>query len=213
MCRCLPNDGNRSSQLAVRAALCAACTALSGLAERFAHCRLREIALGPCRNARFAQCQFGPKPHVWRLALGLAGWVLGVFGLVSIAAAQPTPETAHFRSLTDVDGLSQMSALALAQYGEGLLWIGTQVGLNRYDGAKFRTFDRSRDRFGSSAEHDVSALLSDPDGSLWVGTLNGLHQFDPATEEVRPLPAHAADVLGLLQQRVNGLIFAADGAL
>ncbi len=154
-----------------------------------------------------------PESQVWRWAVGLAGWMLGVFGLVSVAAAQPTPETAHFRSLTDVDGLSQMSALALAQDRQGLLWIGTQVGLNRYDGAKFRTFNRTRNRSGSSSEHDVSALLSDPDGSLWVGTLNGLHQFDPATEEVQPLRPHPDDVLGLLQQRINGLMFAADGAL
>lgn len=136
-------------------------------------------------------------------------WVL----LVSAALAQPTLETAHFRSLTDVDGLSQMSALALAQDREGLLWIGTQVGPNRCDGAWLRTFDRSRNRSGSSSEHDVLALLSDPDGSLWVGTLDGLHPFDPATEQVRPLPAHVDDKRGPLHQCINSMLFGRAGAL
>lgn len=125
----------------------------------------------------------------------------------------PTPATARFRSLTDVDGLSQMSALALAQDRDGLLWVGTQVGLNRYDGARFRTFDRWRHPTGPSSQHDVSALLEDRDGALWVGTLNGLYRFDPAREEVGPLRLADGVVAALEHQRINALTFDRSGAL
>lgn len=125
----------------------------------------------------------------------------------------PTPATARFRSLTDVDGLSQMTALALAQDRDGLLWVGTQVGLNRYDGARFRTFDRWRHPAGPSSQHDVSALLEDRDGALWVGTLNGLYRFDPAVEEVGPLRLATGVIAALEHQRINALAVDRSGAL
>jgi diguanylate cyclase (GGDEF)-like protein len=136
-------------------------------------------------------------------------------GLLPVAAAfaQPSPETARFRILNDVDGLSQMSALAIAQDRQGLIWIGTQVGLNRYDGAKFRTFKRRASDPETMSEHDVSALLADPDGSLWVGTLNGLHRFDPATELVEPFLPRGGDAGSHLRERINALMFDRDGVL
>ena len=128
--------------------------------------------------------------------------------LVSLATAQPTPETSRFRVLNDKDGLSQMSAQALAQDREGFLWVGTQVGLNRYDGAEFRTFSRSHAGLSASSEHDVTALLADPGGGLWVGTLEGLFRFDPDTERVEvALPINGS------AKRVNALALDRDGAL
>src|SRR5687768_13086152 len=95
----------------------------------------------------------------WRAAVGRCARAVGLALILSGAAhAQPTPETARFRILDDTDGLSQMSAQAIAQDSDGFLWIGTQVGLNRYDGATFRTFSRRVADAEPSAEHDVSAL-------------------------------------------------------
>src|SRR4051812_12557706 len=151
----------------------------------------------------------------WRL---IRGWTQVVFAIVlcvaTIAArAQPNPETARFRALTDADGLSQLSALALAQDRAGFLWIGTQVGLNRYDGASFRTFSRQRDRPDSISEHFVSALLADPDGSLWVGTINGLNRFDPASEKFEPFLPHSGAANALPHQKINALVHDAAGAI
>ena len=139
-----------------------------------------------------------------RLALGVPTLVLCVAALA--AQAEPNPETARFRTLSDADGLSQLSALALAQDRAGFLWIGTQVGLNRYDGASFRTFSRQHGRADSISEHYVSALLADPDGSLWVGTINGLNRFDPATEKFEPFLPHNGSASSLPHQKINALL-------
>ncbi|MDZ4813319.1 MAG: diguanylate cyclase [Pseudomonadota bacterium] len=127
--------------------------------------------------------------------------------------AQPSAQTARFRSLTDVDGLSQMSAMAMVQDREGFLWVGTQVGLNRYDGTKMRVFIRERDHPRSISEHYVSSLLSAADGSLWIGTLNGLNRFDPASEQFETFLPLAGDASSLAQQKINTLLFDADGVL
>ena len=130
---------------------------------------------------------------------------LGLLVCATLLQAEPSPETARFRSLTEADGLSQLSALAIAQDKEGFLWIGTQVGLNRYDGASFRTFIRERDRPDSISEHYISSLLTDSDGSLWIGTLNGLNRFDPKTEKFVAFLPHAGDRHSLPHQKINAL--------
>ena len=49
------------------------------------------------------------------------------------------------------DGLSQNSALALARDDDGYLWIGTEDGLNRFDGYEFRVY-RPSDRDPGASE-------------------------------------------------------------
>ncbi len=143
---------------------------------------------------------------VWRIAAWLCLPVAAVL-------AQPSPATSRFRSLNYEDGLSQSSALAIAQDREGFLWIGTQIGLNRYDGAEFRTFSRLRSADASETQHDVAALLPDADGTLWVGTLDGLHRFDPGVERFLPFAATGPAAGALAHEKINALTRTRDGAL
>ncbi|WP_008293901.1 ligand-binding sensor domain-containing diguanylate cyclase [Congregibacter litoralis] len=53
----------------------------------------------------------------------------------------------------------------------GYLWIGTQGGLARFDGADFKTFNQqTHEAFNAS---DIRALEWTPDGDLWIGTYGG----------------------------------------
>ena len=45
-----------------------------------------------------------------------------------------------FNHLTVNDGLSQSSVTCIFQDRKGFMWFGTQDGLNRYDGYKFKVF-------------------------------------------------------------------------
>jgi len=61
-------------------------------------------------------------------------------GALLLAATPTSTEAQRFRfaRLGLEDGLSQSSVYALAQDAEGFMWVGTQNGLNRYDGRTFR---------------------------------------------------------------------------
>ena len=89
----------------------------------------------------------------------------------------------QFEHLSIEDGLSQNAGLAIFQDSQGYLWIGSQDGLNRYDGYTFEIFKHDPDDPGSISHNSILSITEDQQGYLWVGTWGGgLNRFDPATE-------------------------------
>ena len=79
-------------------------------------------------------------------------------------------------------GLSQSSANCMVQDSLGFIWIGTQDGLNRFDGYSFSIYRPIPDDVNSISDNDILCLLVDKTGSLWIGTENGgLDRFNNST--------------------------------
>ncbi len=82
------------------------------------------------------------------------------------------------------DGLSQVSITALTQGKEGFLWIGTQDGLNRYDGSEFVSFYYDPKDIYSLCGNEISCLFTDSQGRIWIGTVNhGLCFYSPVEDK------------------------------
>jgi signal transduction histidine kinase/ligand-binding sensor domain-containing protein/ActR/RegA family two-component response regulator len=75
-----------------------------------------------------------------------------------------------FKYYGQEEGLSNLATECLFQDHAGYLWVGTQNGLFRYDGASFTRFGESEGLPSSSIE----SLTETPDGALWVATQAGL---------------------------------------
>jgi signal transduction histidine kinase/ligand-binding sensor domain-containing protein/CheY-like chemotaxis protein len=69
------------------------------------------------------------------------------------------------------DGLPQNSVQAILQSRDGYLWLGTQEGLVRFDGVRFRVYDK-RNTPGI-LHNSIQCLLEDRDGAVWFGTFVG----------------------------------------
>src|ERR1041384_8118417 len=67
----------------------------------------------------------------------------------------------QFEHLTIEDGLSQNAGLAIFQDSKGYLWIGSQDGLNRYDGYNFKIFKHDPDDLHSISHNSVLAIAED----------------------------------------------------
>ena len=96
-----------------------------------------------------------------------------------------------FDHLTTENGLSQNGVTAFAQDAQGLMWIGTQEGLNRFDGYEFNTFYHRIDQADSLSHDQVWALLVDRQGRVWVGTDAGLDLFVHETQTFERFPLAA----------------------
>jgi ligand-binding sensor domain-containing protein/signal transduction histidine kinase len=119
--------------------------------------------------------------------------------------AAAAPRSLRFERLGQEQGLSQESVLTVRQDREGFIWIGTQAGLNRYDGYKVKVFRNDPHDPASLVDNYVMASYEDEQGRMWFGTKGGLTRFDPATQTfVRyPAPATALQSNQLVQAIVG----------
>jgi signal transduction histidine kinase/ligand-binding sensor domain-containing protein len=81
----------------------------------------------------------------------------------------------HFFSWTtdNGNGLPQNSIQALLQTRDGYLWMSTLDGLVRFDGLRFRIFNRQNTPALTTNGFSFFALVEDRQGCLWAGTLTG----------------------------------------
>jgi ligand-binding sensor domain-containing protein/signal transduction histidine kinase len=112
---------------------------------------------------------------VMRLAVLCALFVLA-------ASAMSAPLSLRFDRLGVEQGLTQESVTEVLQDRHGYLWIGTQAGLNRYDGYRVTGFKNNPSDTRSLVDNYVQALHEDRHGQLWIGTKGGLDRFDRATQ-------------------------------
>jgi diguanylate cyclase (GGDEF)-like protein len=71
-------------------------------------------------------------------------------------------------TFTALNGLPQSTVDALARTRDGYLWVGTQDGLARFDGNRFKVF--SPQNTDGLPQGHIRALAAARDGTLWIGT-------------------------------------------
>ncbi|WJJ97717.1 hybrid sensor histidine kinase/response regulator transcription factor [Algibacter luteus] len=84
-----------------------------------------------------------------------------------------------FSHISDTDGLSQNSVVAIHQDKLGQIWFGTRDGLNKYDGEEFTVYRHQKDNKSSISNNGVLCIEGDRNGFIWVGTSFGLNRYDP----------------------------------
>lgn len=97
-------------------------------------------------------------------------WHASTMSQPSRQAAAPLEDMAHM-SWVRRDG-APSDITALAQTKDGYLWVGSRLGLFRFDGLQFSSypFTPADPKLPSS---DVYALAADRDGGLWIGYRTG----------------------------------------
>jgi ligand-binding sensor domain-containing protein/signal transduction histidine kinase len=101
------------------------------------------------------------------------------FGLCGPAGAA-APRNLHFQHLGVEEGLPQESVVTILQDRTGFMWLGTQAGLARFDGYRYRVFRNDPADAASLPDNYVQVSYEDRDGGLWFGTRGGLVRFDAA---------------------------------
>ncbi len=83
-----------------------------------------------------------------------------------------------FHHLTTEDGLSNNNARAIIKDDLGFLWIGTESGLNRYDGYNFKYYSIKQAEPGAYQENVITSLQKDGFGNIWVKIYNNYSIYD-----------------------------------
>src|SRR4030095_4435252 len=102
------------------------------------------------------------------LACGFLIWCAPAFALNPALDVRQYVHTAW----TVRDGFTKATITSIAQTPDGYLWLGTELGLLRFDGVRTVPWQPPpNDRLPSN---DIQSLLVARDGTLWIGTGRGL---------------------------------------
>jgi ligand-binding sensor domain-containing protein/two-component sensor histidine kinase len=85
----------------------------------------------------------------------------------------------YFSRLTAENGLSHNKVNCILQDKRGFIWVGTDDGLNRYDGRYFTHFRNVPGDVSTISGNLITDLLEDEKGILWIATADGgLTKYD-----------------------------------
>lgn len=101
--------------------------------------------------------------------------LIGVFLLFSFLGR--SQDHIQFKNYSISDGLSQSSVSCVVQDQLGALWIGTQDGINRFNGKNFEVFTAHKGYDISNGY--INTAYIDANNNIWFGTYDGLTRYDP----------------------------------
>lgn len=93
------------------------------------------------------------------------------------------PSWADRGRLYTADKLSSSTTNFISQDYYGYIWVGSQFGLNKFDGYRFTHFYTDADDHTTIQGNEITRLLSDSKHRLWVGGANGLSRYDHASNQ------------------------------
>jgi len=137
-------------------------------------------------------------------------------GLPSVRLPVEDGHDIRFSRLSTTQGLSQTRVDAMVQDNQGFMWLGTQNGLDRYDGYEYKVFTHDPTRENSISCGFIHSLLKDRSGTLWVGCDHFLDRFDNVSETFTHYQL-AADTPGIsnivdqMSEDRTGLLWLATG--
>ncbi|MEM9404180.1 MAG: two-component regulator propeller domain-containing protein [Pseudomonadota bacterium] len=130
------------------------------------------------------------------------------------AAAGDTHPPMRFDQLSQDHGLSQNNVFTILQDSQGLVWFGTENGLNRYNGYEFEVFKRRRGDDSALGSDYVYDLAEGKNGRLWIATNGGgLAAFDRDDKSFTTWWNDPSDAQSVSSNTIRVLHSNADGTL
>ena len=93
--------------------------------------------------------------------------------LLSALLASARESSLYFEKITVQNGLSHNKVNCILQDQRGFIWLGTDDGLNRFDGKRFLHFRSSRNDSTKLSGNIITDLLEDREGRIWIATADG----------------------------------------
>lgn len=75
----------------------------------------------------------------------------------------------------------------IEQDADGYIWIGTDCGLNKFDGYRFTEYVYQHGKSKALKSNFITCLFNDQNGQFWVGTSKGLMKYDKFSDSFDPI--------------------------
>ncbi|WP_176454334.1 triple tyrosine motif-containing protein [Siphonobacter sp. BAB-5385] len=92
----------------------------------------------------------------------------------------------RFEHITVNEGLSHSDAMTVIEDHKGFLWIGTNKGIDQYDGYRLKKYTLPQEQTGTTFSNRIRSLRIGADGRLWTGGEGmSLYYYDASTDQFR----------------------------
>jgi len=103
--------------------------------------------------------------------------------LMLIMDSQTRAQGIYFEHLNQNDGLSHYTVNSMYQDENGLIWIGTRDGLNRYDGNEFLTFRQQTEDSTGLFANNIRTVCGGKNGFVFLFCKSGAVELNLKTEK------------------------------
>lgn len=124
--------------------------------------------------------------------------------LVHFPAFSQAPNL-KFTHINTAQGLSNSTVECIFQDSKGFMWIGTQDGLNRYDGLKITSFRNDPHDSASISDNFIRCIYEDHNHTLWIGTTYGLNKFNQNTNTFTKFKFNTANPKGISNSTITSI--------
>ena len=104
---------------------------------------------------------------------------------LSVDTVRTQGQNITFSHLTTDDGLSQFSVNSMYIDEQGIIWIGTREGLNRYNGNDIKSFKLKKNDPNSLFSNTVLRITGNRNGKVYLLCTDGVAEFDLATQRFK----------------------------
>ncbi len=128
-------------------------------------------------------------------------------------------EKVEFEYLTINEGLSSNTIRCIFKDSEGLMWFGTDKGLNKYNGRAIEKFNHISGDSTSLLDDKIVSVFEDHADRLWVGTALGLNLFNKKKNNVESIPlplensAERNELIGIVENESNSIFIISESVL
>lgn len=141
--------------------------------------------------------------------------------LLIVTSLNNSSYSQSFKHISTAIGLSSNVINTVTQDSSGLIWVGTQKGLNSYNGYSIKTYFHNNSDSSSLAESDIKIIYNTKQDQLLIGTTNGLSVYQKDLDNFKNYfieKSHKANSIknyinDITQDRYNNIWVACDSGL
>ncbi|MDZ7273528.1 MAG: histidine kinase [candidate division KSB1 bacterium] len=143
--------------------------------------------------------------HQRRRGIRVLLLILPVVGLSTPLSAREND--LKFVCFSIKDGLSHSKVNSIFQDRRGFLWVGTNDGLNKFDGYEFTVYRWQPNKTQGLSAQLVRMVMEDSRGRLWIGTEGGgLNLLDRDSNTFRHFTPDSSSPIRISGQDVNAIL-------
>jgi signal transduction histidine kinase/ligand-binding sensor domain-containing protein len=116
------------------------------------------------------------------------------------------PKYTRFEHLTINEGLSSNRIRCIYRDSKDYLWMGTDIGLDKYDSYQVKNYRHGDGQFGAISSDILICIYEDSRKNLWFGTNDGLNLYDREKDNFRVFKNNSSDSSSLSSNCITGIV-------